>query len=647
MSTLFRRAACLIVVLAVAAPAEEPARLGPAPIAPLPSTFEPPAAKATQPAPQAGGWLDTTNRETVRQSYLNTFVPTLSVPLGWTGSIASGNAGTTTAAYKNAVIAAVNWFRAMAGVPPHVTLNATNSGKAQQAALMFSANRALSHNPPSSWTYWTQEAHEAAGNSNICYNYSDTDFPPGCTVPYMRDDDANNYAAGHRRWILYPQTQQMGTGDVARTSTPQNPYAYPYANALWVFDNNYGGPRPATRDAYVAWPPPGYVPYQLIWLRWSFSYPGANFNAASVTMRDAQGGTIPVALETVEYGYGDNTVVWQASNPVPGGLTGDTPIDVTVSGVNVNGQNRTFQYQVIIFDPAVAGPPQPTGPKTAPGVYRQGSWFLDDGDFTWEGCGVDSCAGFGAPGDVMLIGDFDGDGEDQIGFRRGVSFFLDNGNRAWNGCGGGELCMGLGLAGDTPLIGDWDGDGSDQIGVYRAGSWFLDNGNYTWNGCGTEICAGFGLAGDLPVIGDWNGDGKTQIGLFRAGSWFLDNGNFQWDGCLTETCYGIGMAGDTPVVGDFNGDGKDQVGVFRNGSWFIDDGDFVWEGCGVEICAGFGGPNSQPVPGDYDGDGDEEIAIFDNGFWAVDDGDGVWEGCGVETCIGLGQSGDLPAPGRW
>ena len=285
--------------------------------------------------------------------------------------------------------------------------------------------------------------------------------------------------------------------------------------------------------------------------------------------------------------------------------------------------------------------------KARIGVYRSGSWFLDDGNNVWDGCGTDSCAGFGAPGDVMVVGDFNGDGIDEIGFRRLSSFFLDNGNRTWNGCFGGELCMGLGFPTDTPLAGDWDGDGTDQVGVYRDGSWFLDNGNYQWDGCGTEICAGFGVLGDLPVTGDFDGDHVTQIGLYRNGSWFLDNGNFQWDGCQTETCYGLGQAGDTPIVGDFNGDGMDQVGVFRAGSWFIDDGDFVWEGCGIDTCAGFGAATAQPVPGDYDGDGIRQIAIYDNGFWAIDNGNFQWDGCGVDTCVGLGQPGDLPAPGRW
>ena len=51
----------------------------------------------------------------------------------------------------------------------------------------------------------------------------------------MHDPGSYNYFVGHRRWILYPQTKEMGTGDI--------PYAngYPGANALWGFDDNIFG----------------------------------------------------------------------------------------------------------------------------------------------------------------------------------------------------------------------------------------------------------------------------------------------------------------------------------------------------------------------------------------------------------------------
>src|SRR5690606_16792170 len=101
-------------------------------------------------------------------------------------------------------------------------------------------------------------------------------------------------------WILLPQLRVMGTGDVPGSET-FNP-----ANALWVVDKSVHDPRPQTREPFVAWPPPGYVPYRVVYPRWSFSYAGADFSHTTVHM--AQNGE-EVAVE-VEPLY-----VWEPTEP--------------------------------------------------------------------------------------------------------------------------------------------------------------------------------------------------------------------------------------------------------------------------------------------------------------------------------------------
>ena len=46
----------------------------------------------------------------------------------------------------------------------------------------------------------------------------------------------------------------------------------------------------------------------------------------------------------------------------------------------------------------------------------------------------------------------------------------------------GDVGFGWGLPGDLPVAGDWNGDGNDEVGVFRNGAWFLDyNGNRYWD----------------------------------------------------------------------------------------------------------------------------------------------------------------------
>ncbi|MBL8218562.1 MAG: hypothetical protein JNL62_05010 [Bryobacterales bacterium] len=319
--------------------------LGPAPRAPEPL----PGVKTEERAAtvERGAWYDTSNRETVRQAYLNTFT---SVSMGWTGAIAGCVPGTTSLAWRNSAAARINWFRSMAGVPDGITLNDTYNTKDQQAALMMSANRSLSHSPGTGWPCYTAAGAEAAGASNLCYSWNITP-EPGCVSQYIEDSGTNNYFVGHRRWILHPQTQQMGTGDVNQTGS--FPSGYPYANALWVFDGHTFDTRPATRDGYVAWPPKGYVPYQKVYARWSFGYPGANFAGATVTMNGSSSGVTKETLRNDE-GYGENTIVWTWSGQPSGVPSSDTTVTVTISGITGAPQS-SYAYQVIIFDPATTG----------------------------------------------------------------------------------------------------------------------------------------------------------------------------------------------------------------------------------------------------------------------------------------------------
>jgi len=291
-------------------------------------------------APESGPWIDPSDRQVSLDYFNQVYLASEGIAIGWTGNHAGCQAGETSAAFLEAVRLRINYFRAMAGVPATVQLSPEFTRKAQQAALMMSVNHQLNHNPPPGWLCYSNEGAQAAGKSNLYLGING----PAAITGYINDPGSNNYAAGHRRWILYPQTQWMGTGDIPAAG------GYWSSNALWVFDENMWGPRPETRNAYVAWPPPGYVPYIVVFKRWSFALDDADFSQAAVQMSSAGQG-IPLAIQPVVIGYGENTLVWEPNLSIGVPPAGDTIYDVTLSGVLIGSAPHDFTYQVILFDP--------------------------------------------------------------------------------------------------------------------------------------------------------------------------------------------------------------------------------------------------------------------------------------------------------
>ena len=302
--------------------------LGDAPHAPTDLSALP--GRGPHPHLVTGGFsVDTSFREQVREFYNAVYTASTGTPINSSAMTAACIPGTNSPAFVSAILLRINWFRAMAGIPAAVTFDGSESTDAQAAALMMSAQGALQH--VGSWTGWacfSSNGTNATAHSNLSLG---NDGPDAISA-YIQDNGANNYEVGHRRWLLYPQTQIMGTGDVP----PENTNLA--ANATWVFDANYGGPRPATRTPFVAWPPAGYVPYPVVFPQWSFALSNANLSAATVTMA-SNGVAVAVTLQSYATGYGENTLVWYPASLNPSTATAfpfggtDTVYAITVSNV--------------------------------------------------------------------------------------------------------------------------------------------------------------------------------------------------------------------------------------------------------------------------------------------------------------------------
>jgi uncharacterized protein YkwD len=281
-------------------------------------------------------------------SLFNTqYTPALGIPVGWTGSVAGCVPGVTSQAFEAATIKMANYFRTMAGLPT-VTLDPARTPGAQAAALIMKAQGDLSHDPPPTWACWTQAGRDSAAKSNLFLGQTGAEAVAG----YVNDAGVANL--GHRRWIIYPPQVQIGTGSTDST------------NALDVIGGF--GQRPATPE-YVAWPPPGFVPYQVVYNTWSFANPNAEFANAFVTMT-FQGAPIQLNLVQLPNGFGDNAISWIPQGLGTGAGVADRSFTVTVNNVVIGGTPRTFSYDVTVIDPAITPPNQPVScnPRPRPTV---------------------------------------------------------------------------------------------------------------------------------------------------------------------------------------------------------------------------------------------------------------------------------------
>ncbi len=184
-----------------------------------------------------------------------------------------------------------------------------------------------------------------------------------------------------------------------------------------------------------------------------------------------------------------------------------------------------------------------------PGLYRPTDGFVYLRNSNTQGI-ADIEYFFGDPGDVPLAGDFDGDGCDTVSLYRpdeGRFYVINRLGSGNTGLGAAERSFLFGDPGEVVLAGDFDGDGIDTVALRRGSQVLIRNALAAGP---ADAVVEFGEASDRVVAGDWDGGGLSTLAAFRPreGRFFqiLANENRPPD-----STFWFGEAGWRPVAGHF------------------------------------------------------------------------------------------------
>ncbi len=224
--------------------------------------------------------------------------------------------------------------------------------------------------------------------------------------------------------------------------------------------------------------------------------------------------------------------------------------------------------------------------------------------------------------DRSAVGDVNGDrATDLLVVRPNTGSRLQFFTASVNGSAQANPLVELGSSGDLVALGDYDGDGKSDPAVAGVSGDFL-----VWRlllsasqaGGRRELAVTYGLNTDEIVPADYDGDGKTDLAVVRV---LADNAklwlpNSSGGTPLPPVSWGFGT--DRHLSADVDGDGRSDYVVIREQS-----GQLLWlirTATGVALAPRlYGFSTDQEVIGDFDGDGRAEIGVVRevNGFKLV------------------------------
>jgi hypothetical protein len=222
------------------------------------------------------------------------------------------------------------------------------------------------------------------------------------------------------------------------------------------------------------------------------------------------------------------------------------------------------------------------------------NWWLgtyDGNQLQWSLAG--NTASFGHrinDGRLFWIGDFDGDGRDE------VLFYYPGDDNWWLGTYGGNQLQ-WSLAGNTASFGHRINDGRpfwigrfsqsqrSEVLFYYPGddNWWLgtyDGNQLQWSSAGNTAGFGHRINDGRPFwIGDFDGDGRDEVLFYSPGddNWWLGKYNgtqLAWSLAGNTASFGHGINDGRPFfIGDFGGTGRTDVLFYYpgDGNWWVAD----------------------------------------------------------------------------